>query len=220
MKKTLPAAGFLAMLSVFPVRALDAEPAAPKEKPWPRERRAEPVEGFGKIRLGTLDAGLEFVALESATTLASKDAPLGGASYGSTELQAIKNGRVVAKQQLERDGEVHLLLCDLNQDGRLEVVVATIGAGSGSYLGLQCHAWDGKRFRKMALPAWPQVPGANGHEVAEVADRGHALTVTYGVEVPGDTNAAPTGGKVAFKLSLQPADAQGVRRLGWVEVKP
>jgi hypothetical protein len=95
----------------------------------------------------------------------------------------------------ERNGAItNAWLTDLGGDRRLELLIATMAEGSGSYGEIAVFTQDGDTLAAVELAELDdtQADGYGGADVFEIADG--FLYRSFPVHLPGDSNAQPTGG--------------------------
>lgn len=99
-------------------------------------------------------------------------------------------------------------VADLNSDGRPELVLSVVGAGSGSYGSvLAWSASKGHRLLPINLPELTaaQAAGYMGHDRFDVVEG--TLVRIFPLYRPSDSNAKPTGGSRQIDYKLVPGEA-------------
>ena len=131
---------------------------------------------------------------------------------GSTQNLVVKTsekGHAYPVIQERTDGSVNgAEVEDLNSDGRPELVVFVVGAGSGSYGSvLAWSASKGHTLLPINLPALTaqQAKGYMGHDRFNVVET--SLVRVFPIYRQGDSNARPTGGLRQIDYKLVPGEA-------------
>lgn len=122
--------------------------------------------------------------------------------------------KVAAPLVRDMDGQATAAeVADLDLDGRSELYVFVVSAGSGSYGSLLAWAvMPGGTLSEIALPPLADTPGADrgymGHDQFAVVEG--TLVRRFPLYAAGDANAAPSGGVRQLQYKLKP-DATGKR---------
>lgn len=124
-------------------------------------------------------------------------------SIGSYTLRLYRNSRdrFVAGMTRPRDGSVQdAWLHDLDGDGRMEVVIWLVSAGSGGYARLDLFTVGGAELVPIELrdPATLSTQGYQGHD--RVRLEAGRLIRSFPRYLPGDSMAAPSDGNVEYWL--------------------
>jgi len=107
---------------------------------------------------------------------------------------AAQNGKRVKVGPLDYDGTfIRQHVMDLDGDGSDELLLQERSFGTGAYLTIVIHKWDGDTFSKIDVSAWDVTPpGYMGHDhMILVAG---TLIRSYPIYRDGDANVHPTGG--------------------------
>jgi hypothetical protein len=136
------------------------------------------------------------------------------ANQGSVNtLKIVASGRLSRKVTLqsEVDGTVTgAEVADLDGNGWPEIYVYVTSSGSGSFGSVVAHAVNrGKSITPIFLPDLTDDPAASqgylGHD--RFAVEGQKLVRRFPVYLPGDSNAAPTGGERQLHYQLVAGEA-------------
>ena len=118
-----------------------------------------------------------------------------GIAIGTYDVKLTFAGGRTQRFERERNGAItSAWLTDLGADRRLELLVATMAEGSGSYGEIAVFTQDGDTLAAVELAELDdtQADGYGGADVFEVADG--FLYRSFPVHMTGDSNAQPTGG--------------------------
>jgi hypothetical protein len=128
----------------------------------------------------------------------------GEGSIQQLVVEASENGKAFPTIKEQVDGSVNAVeVEDLNSDGRPELVVTVVGAGSGSYGSvLAWSASKGHTLQPITMPALTvqQARGYMGHDRFAVVET--SLVRSFPIYRQNDSNANPTGGirQIDYKM--------------------
>jgi len=125
------------------------------------------------------------------------------ASIGSYLVSVVGPGGKRGAARADRDGTLEgAWASDLNGDGRMEVIVATQSAGSGSYGKVGIFTWTGSGLKSVAVPELnkAQLKGYMGHDQFSISR--NALYRTYPLFAQKKNDPARRVGMRTVRLNM------------------
>ena len=103
-----------------------------------------------------------------------------------------------------RDGSIEKCwVTDLDGDGRPEIAVWIVNAGSGAYGTLEIFRFDGKKLARISVPelAARKKSSYHGHDTFEILD--NDVVCSFPLYAGDEPENDPKGGKARFVLDLK-----------------